>query len=294
MKNVVYRIVSWTVVLSVVGFSLASSGCTRPQAEFEYRIYGGFSPYGSNLSIAATGDVVYSEAYFGDPLFEVTGSIDAARHRALYDLFLANGFNGFEDSYPREPWEPTDLPNGEITFLDHRLGTSKTVSFYMFQGDRPEGLWEIKGELAVVIEEIEAANLFTYELEPGSRIYGASCPDCDDFNDEELSGNFTLVEVPSPSSVGTTFRILWLTFRSSTYLYHLGNDWGEFSRVEVTSDPAGATMTAYLYVNEYEEWFEGEGTFVAGAPLPESFSFSDVSCGWVAMDLTATRAAVAP
>jgi len=264
-------------------------GCERPIIEIYYSIYGGFSPFYQDLAVAPSGEAYYEEGHFGEPLFRISDTVPVASHWSIYKLFLSVGFFGFEDSYPWTPSDPLDLPTAEITMVDHVLGVQKTVSFYMWPEGRPDGLWKVKLALDDMVEEIKAANLFTYELMPGSRIYGASCPVCDDWHDEELSGTFTLVKVPSPIPESRLYEIIWLNLYSP-YTYTLANNWEEFSRIEADFIDPVASFNADLFVNGYyEEWFAGRGELVEGEPVPEAFVFEGVGCAWVWMDFSAVR-----
>ena len=264
-------------------------GCERPVIEIYYSIHGGFTPLYQDFDIDKEGLATYEEGHFGEPQFVISDTVPEARHWALYKLFLSVGFFGFEDSYPWTPSDPLDLPMAEITLVDHVLGVRKTVSFYMWPEGRPDGLWKVKSALDSVIEDVKAAKLFTYELMPGSRVYGASCPPCDDYHDEELSGTFTLVAVPSPIPEVRLYEIIRLNFYSP-HTYSVANNWEEFSRIEADFMDPVATMTADVFVNGYyEEWVSGRGELVEGDPAPEAFVFEGVGCSWVQMDLFAVR-----
>ena len=289
MKMKGLRIVLLLCAVALAVPLMGAPGCQHPYVEITYSISGGFAPRFEDLSIDMEGTAVYEEGFFGEPQFRISEVIPETPHWLLYRLFLMVGFYGFEDAYPWRPGDPTDLPTVEITIADSMLGVRKAVSFYMAPQGRPEGLWTLMEGLDSVVDAVKAANLFEYELQPGSRIYGASCPVCDDWNDEALSGTFTLVKTPSPIPESRLFDLIWLNLRSPN-VYTLANNWDEFSRIEADFLQPVASFSADLFVNGiYEEWFTGRGALVEGDVAPEAFSFEEVGCAWVSMDFRAVR-----
>ena len=288
MKNQGPMSMKLILVLTLITALLCLPGCLRPSVEIYYSVSGGFAPVYYDLSISMEGLAVYEQGISGEPLFRISDTIPADQHMALYRLFLSVGFNGFDDAYPYQPGNPVDLPTAEITIVDHALGTSKTVTFYMWPENRPKGLWDIKNALEDVADQVKNARLFTYELAEGSVIAGSSCPDCDDFNFEALFGSFTLVELPSAVPEEKSFEIIWLSFYSPN-VYTVWNNWDGMSRIALRPDEPGAVMEADLFVNGFAEKLTGDGEYTDGWPAPESFLLSEVACGWVGMTLNALR-----